>query len=1532
MHHSIQHSRLDDWPSDLVIFLYHTPDFKALQTRVMQGTLVTDFYGERFRTRCVVFDSGFGLVRNGFEREASLRRLLCILRNIEGMARHPGLFLWFGLWAVCLLSSSVGWTQVTTQIVPDGSLGTTVTSAANTHTITGGTRPTNGPNLFHSFGKFSIGQGDVANFQNETQLPTSNILSRVTGGDPSNIFGTIKSTDFGKANLFLMNPAGIVFGRNAKLDVGGAFHATTADFLRMQDGNQFFANLGEDSVLSVAPVEAFGFLSENPQGIAIDESRLAVSEGGTISIIGGEIEMTGAPFFTGFIEIPTLDAPGGRINVASVASPGEVVVNQPGDPPKLDVDTFQELGTINLIEDARIETSSDQGSGTVMIRGGNLLVAKKSFIFSDVDGDVDGAPVGIDIEVRDKLVVSEGGRITAESDFLTAGTPGDLRIKAGTIEVTGGEELDRRSSIASRLFPGTTGDGANIDIETGKLLIAGQAEISTRTSGSGEPGELRLNVDSIEIRDGGRIDSTTEGPERGGNILLTTVQSVTLAGPESGIFSMNDRFSSGPGGEIAVTAEGLVIQDQAVISARSEGFGKAGAIRVTVSENLTMLTGGTFDSSTVGLAEAGTVEITAPALTLDGSRVTTTTEGQGNAGDIVINVGRLDLVNAGEISSNSTGQASGNAGTITVQGIGGPETFATDVTISSAQMSTLAEATGAGGAIKVSAGNIGLVDATVSATVNDTAAATDDPGAPADITMNSSEVVMSGGNVSAATTGERDAGSVTLNLGGLSATGQANITSSSSGSGSAGTVTVRGEAGTVGSQAETIRVTDSTISTAASETGAGGTIAMGASSVLTLEEATLSATVNNGAEEDPDSSTGNIVLTAPTVMVTGGSVTAETQGTRNAGAITVNVSNLETQGGNARALISSSSTGDASGNAGRVTVQGATGTVGSKAETLTLVDTTVSTTAEGTGAGGSILLGASEQITLNNSIISATANNGTEGPSGNVTLMTPVLIVLGGSMEAQTTGTRQAGNVTLSVGMLKANTWEPGLPAPEPSPIRISSSSTGNAAGDAGNVTIHGSNGEGTMADTVALNSVVLSTVAEGTGAGGSIDVNAENTIELTDTTISATVNNTPPGADPSADTADIDLRTIDLHMMGSTISAETTGTREAGTITLNVANFYAAATSQISSSSTGGAKGNAGNVTVQGFSGEGSLAPVQLFNSAFLTSAEGSGKGGNINVQTETLTLDDARIAATANTGAGGSIEITSDSSIHLTQAEISAAVEGGKQTGGSISLAAVEDIVLAESSSVSAKSDGQGDAGDIGLLSGRNIFLQNSEITTEATREGAASGGNISLSGPRRVELKRSAIVANVTGGVGGNVTVGMGRKAPGNPRFVILDKSQITAKAGEGTGGNIDIFSHVFLSQPSQMMLANSEKVLDASSDTGIDGIVNIASPITNLVGALAPLPETFLSGAELLREPCARRYEQGKVNSLVQGGRDGLPPAPGNVLPSPIFGVDDSPNYQQTQAPPLLTSRWIVPAWQLPQLGFEKGRSGRGCRTN
>src|SRR5215217_9649940 len=251
--------------------------------------------------------------------------------------KKPGLE-WAGLVRlvviVFFLLLAIPWSVSLAQSITSSGLNTAVSaptalpSGQTQINITGGTRPGGGGNLFHSFGQFNVPNNNIANFLNNSGLPTSNILGRVTGGNVSNILGTIQTTGFGNANLFLMNPAGFLFGPNATVNVGGMVAFTSADYLRLADGARFNAtpSAATDALVSAAPVAAFGFLGSNPGAITVQGSQLTVAEGTGISLVGGDITVQGG----------TLTAPSGQINLVSVGKPsnrnvgGEVVVGGSG--------------------------------------------------------------------------------------------------------------------------------------------------------------------------------------------------------------------------------------------------------------------------------------------------------------------------------------------------------------------------------------------------------------------------------------------------------------------------------------------------------------------------------------------------------------------------------------------------------------------------------------------------------------------------------------------------------------------------------------------------------------------------------------------------------------------------------------------------------------------------------------------------------------------------------------------------------------------------------------------------------------------------------------------------------------------------------------------------------------------------------------------------------------------------------------------------------------------------------------------------
>src|SRR6185503_12964992 len=288
------------------------------------------------------------------------------------------------------------------------------------------------------FGNFNVPTNNIANFLNNSGLPTSNILGRITGGNPSTIFGMIQTSGFGNANLFLMNPAGFLFGPNATLNVGGMVAFTTADYLRLADGVRFNAvsDAGADAVLSAAPVAAFGFLGSNTAAIAIQGSTLKVADGQTLSLVGGNQGFTATDPDTGNpIPVPggitmtggKLSALAGQINIASVSGAGEISAVDFMPTPGM------VMGNIHLSQEALLDVSAD-AAGTVRIRGGQFVMDQATISADTINGN--GAPVAIDINVTGNMSVS-----TVDTPALTArttgsGNAGKVQISSQDMDVT----------------------------------------------------------------------------------------------------------------------------------------------------------------------------------------------------------------------------------------------------------------------------------------------------------------------------------------------------------------------------------------------------------------------------------------------------------------------------------------------------------------------------------------------------------------------------------------------------------------------------------------------------------------------------------------------------------------------------------------------------------------------------------------------------------------------------------------------------------------------------------------------------------------------------------------------------------------------------------------------------------------------------------------------------------------------------------------------------------------------------------------
>jgi filamentous hemagglutinin family protein len=190
-----------------------------------------------------------------------------------------------------------------------------------------------GGNLFHSFSDFNLIKDDIATFQGPSNV--QNVLARVTGGGASSIDGTLRSEISG-ANLYFINPAGVMFGANAKLEISGSFAVTTADYLKLADGGKFNARLGGDDLLTAAPVSAFGFLSPTPSPVSFTGSQLAVPAGQDFTVVAGDLTLDGA----------VVAAPSGRLSLVSGGATGEV----PSSPDTLAASRAAVLPTMGSIE------------------------------------------------------------------------------------------------------------------------------------------------------------------------------------------------------------------------------------------------------------------------------------------------------------------------------------------------------------------------------------------------------------------------------------------------------------------------------------------------------------------------------------------------------------------------------------------------------------------------------------------------------------------------------------------------------------------------------------------------------------------------------------------------------------------------------------------------------------------------------------------------------------------------------------------------------------------------------------------------------------------------------------------------------------------------------------------------------------------------------------------------------------------------------------------------------------------------------
>ncbi|MBW4427203.1 MAG: filamentous hemagglutinin N-terminal domain-containing protein [Nostoc desertorum CM1-VF14] len=524
-----------------------------------------------------------------------------------------------------------------------------------------------GTNLFHSFEQFSVPAGRTAHFNNAIDI--QNIISRVTGNSISNIDGILKAN--GTANLFLINPNGIVFGPNASLNIGGSFVASTASSLNFADGTKFSATSPQTTpllTLSVPIGLQFGATAapiRNQSQAAPDGAMnifgqgvgLQVQEDKTLALIGGEITLEGG----------NITAKDGRVELGSVASNSLVSLSPTNQGWAFGYEGVQNFQNIELIQLNEIPSTVDthgEGGSNIYTQGklvriagsflvlvnpleeqssGNLTVNASESVVIEQDTQLftqsfsTANPGNINITTK-KLVVRDGAQLQ-----------GQLTINASdSVELIGGTSIpllrDGSDLISSGLFSASYGDqnAGGITINTRKLLIQGGARISTSSESiysfifnqlipaTGKAGNLTVNAsESVELigtSPNGSIlsglSSGTEGTGDGGNLNLTTGQLIIKDGAaitvssqaRKNVINIGDSNKLGEAGNLNITARSILLDNKGKLTSNSES-GKGGNITLQVRDLLLMRHESiiTANAGTAGLSgDGGNIIINAP--------------------------------------------------------------------------------------------------------------------------------------------------------------------------------------------------------------------------------------------------------------------------------------------------------------------------------------------------------------------------------------------------------------------------------------------------------------------------------------------------------------------------------------------------------------------------------------------------------------------------------------------------------------------------------------------------------------------------------------------------------------------------------------------------------------------------------------------------------------------------------------------------------------------------------------------------------
>ena len=874
--------------------------------------------------------------------------------------------------------------EASAQISPDSTLpnNSVVLPDANGNLIEITEGTTAGNNLFHSFQEFSVANGQTAFFNNG--LTIENIFSRVTGGSVSNIDGIIRAN--GAANLFLINPNGIIFGQDASLDIGGSFLGGTANSIQLSDGSFYSAvdpqapsllevnipiglqyGSGAGNIIVEGAGNSTGFTAPGANNYALIKdfrpSGLQTDEGKSLALIGGNIALDGG----------NLTAAEGHIELGSVTE-GSVKLDRDGGIWTFDYQGAAEFQDITLANAASIEVSGNS-SGTVNVRGQNITLTDASAILANTSGDGTAGSItlngtesvqvtgvsqnnipfvsyvstgttlgstgaGADLNINTNYLLVAGGA-QVDTPVFGSGDGGTLTVDAERVELISGSPVAGSSGLFAPVVPGATGDGGDINVDTNSLLVAGGAQLFAFSVSSATGGDININAQDIELN------------------------GASPNGTASGLFT--NTFANGDGGNLTIDTNTLVVKDGADISSTVFGVGAAGNINITAQnielsdlsdrERTSQISASVTEGAT---GFGGDINIDTTRLTLSsGTQISSSLFGSGEGGNVNVTADEINLSGYSATANTSSGLfttiapgATGKSGNLTIN---------TD-NLRAAEGAQIAVSTGGSG----SAGNLTV---TASDSIELLGNATDAGGG-------------SSGLFSSAVFGDGDGGNIELTTSQLTIQDGATISASNFLSGNADVPPGTGTAGSIEINADSIKLDGIDEDTPASITastfaGGGGNIQLNVDRSLTVK--------NNSeitAETQGTGQGGLVDVTADSIELdNGGKLSTNTFGTGDGGAIALNADKLNL---NNNGTISSSSTG--TGQAGDINIT---------ANNIRTDEGEIAATSEQSG-GGNINIDSDFLYLDNNSKVSSSVTD-SNGGGGNVKIDSGLIVAVNNS-------------------------------------------------------------------------------------------------------------------------------------------------------------------------------------------------------------------------------------------------------------------------------------------------------------------------------------------------------------------------------------------------------------------------------------------------------------------------------------------------------------------------------------------------------